>query len=597
MNEILLSVSIVMVVILPLLYAATMLLCASHSMVLRLASWMALPALLLAIFSPLEFSLHLPWLLLGTELGLVDETGRLFLLFTALLWLLSGLYAQSYLADDPGRNRFFTYFLLSMSGNFGLILAQDLASYYLFFTLMSFASYGLVIHARSTEALRAGRIYILLVLIGEVLLFAAMLLATTAAGSTKFETVRHAVLQAESGDLIIFLALIGFGIKAGMLGLHVWLPLAHPVAPTPASAVLSGAMIKAGLLGWLRFLPMGEAALLQWGEIFILLGLATTFYGVAIGLMQKDPKTLLAYSSISQMGVLAIAVGVGLTAPETYPAILTVITLYAMHHGLSKGALFLGVGVMGLSSDRQRRWVWLALFLPALALAGAPLTSGMLAKALLKTQVASAPAQWVPALEVLLVCSAVATTLLVGRFLLLLSMPKLRASDKPLPAGVLWPWVMLILSAITLPWFIVSDTTVSWSASTLVGSLWPVLLGIVLTGLAIKWTSHRDRKPGMMPMGDASAGDKLSMPRIPPGDILVPITYVINLILAYGHRLAIDQLPYWQNIWKSLMRQQVSKLDWTRIYNRVELALNSWRSGLVVLLLLGLVMAFIGGTI
>ena len=327
MNEILFPLSITLVVILPLLCAAAIAIRSTDAVAFRLAPWMALPALVLAVFVPEDTLLRLPGLLLGTQLGLADETGRLFLLFTALLWWLAGMYAQSYLSDPSGRKRFFIYYLLSMTGNFGLILAQDVASFYLFFTLMSFASYGLVIHERSIAALRAGRIYIILVLIGEVMLFAAMVMATASAGSNGFDDIRKALVQAESRDLIIFLALIGFGIKAGVLGLHVWLPLAHPVAPTPASAVLSGAMIKAGLLGWLRLLPLGEVAFLSWGDAFIALGLATAFYGVLIGLTQRDPKTLLAYSSISQMGILTTAVGIGLTAPDTYPAMLTVITL------------------------------------------------------------------------------------------------------------------------------------------------------------------------------------------------------------------------------------------------------------------------------
>ena len=195
--------------------------------------------------------------------------------------------------------------------------------------------------------------------IGEIALFAAMVLATTATGSTEFDTVRQGLAQADSRDLIILLALIGFGIKVGVLGLHVWLPLAHPVAPTPASAVLSGAMIKAGLLGWLRLLPLGEAALFLWGEAFMILGIAAAFYGVLVGLTQRDPKTLLAYSSISQMGIMTMAVGLGLTAPEAYPAILflayplafgagatawSAMAYLVFSHALAKAAMFLAAG-------------------------------------------------------------------------------------------------------------------------------------------------------------------------------------------------------------------------------------------------------------
>lgn len=596
MNEILFPLSITLVVILPLLCAAAIAIRSTDAVAFRLAPWMALPALVLAVFVPEDTLLRLPGLLLGTQLGLADETGRLFLLFTALLWWLAGMYAQSYLSDPSGRKRFFLYYLLSMTGNFGLILAQDVASFYLFFTLMSFASYGLVIHERSIAALRAGRIYIILVLIGEVMLFAAMVMATASAGSNGFDDIRKALVQAESRDLIIFLALIGFGIKAGVLGLHVWLPLAHPVAPTPASAVLSGAMIKAGLLGWLRLLPLGEVAFLSWGDAFIALGLATAFYGVLIGLTQRDPKTLLAYSSISQMGILTTAVGIGLTAPDTYPAMLTVITLYAMHHGLNKGALFLGVGLIGACSGTQRRWVGLALLLPALALAGAPFTSGMVTKVLLKAQVSTAPTNWVPVLEILLPCSAVATTLLVGRFLWFLAISRSGASDKPAPVGLVWPWALLIALALALPWWFVAKSPFLWSQSALVSSLWPVLLGIVLIGMAVVWQSRLRRKPGVTPLEHEQRSRESLQPSIPPGDILAPISRVVNVILAHGHRLAVEQLPRWRAAGSALLDRQRSNLIWSQIYKRIEPVLNNWHTGLTVLLLLGLLLAYIGST-
>jgi formate hydrogenlyase subunit 3/multisubunit Na+/H+ antiporter MnhD subunit len=125
---------------------------------------------------------------------------------------------------------------------------------------------------------------------------------------------------------------------AGVYALHVWLPLAHPVAPTPASAVLSGAMIKAGLLGWLRFLPLGEAATPGWGNVCTIAGLAAAFDGVLVGCTQDNAKTVLAYSSISQMGFMTMAVGVGLTVPAVWTQALTATALYALHHAMDGDA-------------------------------------------------------------------------------------------------------------------------------------------------------------------------------------------------------------------------------------------------------------------
>jgi len=129
-------------------------------------------------------------------------------------------------------------------------------SFYLFFTLMSLASYGLVVHTRSERACYAGKCYLIFVILGEAALFAALLLVASTCSTLSFEAARPLLAQSEWLDTILLLAWIGFGIKVGTIGLHVWLPLAHPVAPPPASAVLFGIMLKAGLLGWPRLLPL-----------------------------------------------------------------------------------------------------------------------------------------------------------------------------------------------------------------------------------------------------------------------------------------------------------------------------------------------------
>ena len=126
-----------------------------------------------------------------------------------------------------------------------------------------------------------------MVILGEILLFTALALIFRSTGSLSL----NAITSMPSNHLVILLVLVGFGIKAGALPLHVWLPLAHPAAPTPASAVLSGAMIKAGLLGWLRFLPLGQPGTAVWGSPCIFAGMLAAFFGVIVGLNQKNPKT------------------------------------------------------------------------------------------------------------------------------------------------------------------------------------------------------------------------------------------------------------------------------------------------------------------
>ncbi|MCZ7641088.1 MAG: complex I subunit 5 family protein [Verrucomicrobia bacterium] len=384
----------------------------------------------------------------------------------------------------PTETVFFLFYLLAMAGNFGLILAFDAPVFYFCFALMSFASYGLVIHNGDTEALRAGRIYIYLVVLGEVLLFAALVTIVGATGSTRLPVAADAPLS----PLTFGLAVAGFGIKAGLLPLHVWLPLAHPVAPTPASAVLSGAMIKAGVIGWLRFLPWGQAPQPAWGSLLLMLGMAGALFGVVVGLTQRNPKTVLAYSSISQMGLIMSALGAGWVAPEHWPAAQTALLLYALHHGLAKGALFLGVGVAQATGARGRTWTGAGLLLPALALAGAPWTSGAVAKSALQAAVDAMPGAWAESLAVLLPVAAVGTTLLMARFLVLV-WPR-DSGRGHLTAGMYLPWLGL-LGAVALASYVwppaVGIEGGSFDSSKAWSSTWPVLAGGLVGWVAWKW--------------------------------------------------------------------------------------------------------------
>lgn len=449
----------------------------------------AVPAVLVAWLVPAGTFVDLPWLLLGTRLGM-DFPGRIFLAFTALVWLLAGLSSAFGAPGDEHAGRFRVFYLLAMSGNFGLILAHDLVSFYLGFALMSLAAYGLVVHDGTATVRRAGRVYLVLALVGEVTLFAGLLLLYQRTG-----TLAPAGPElAGSGPLELALLVLAFGIKAGLPGLHVWLPLAHPAAPIPASAVLSGAMIKAGLLGWLRYLPLGQEGLPVLGNGFLLAGSLATLGAVAVGLVQRDPKVVLAYSSIAKMGTMTIGVGIAALMPALAPAAVGAVAIYAAHHGLAKGALFLGVGVVKSSTGR---WPLLVLLIPALVLAGAPLTSGALAKAELKQVLSGMPADTLQWLSWGLLLATTGTTLLMLRFLLLLWHP-VDASPIRQPA---LPWLGLVLASLGLP-LLLGGFRLS------LADLWPLLAGLMLALLG-------RRTPGLRWASGVG--------RIPPGDLLVPV--------------------------------------------------------------------------
>jgi multicomponent Na+:H+ antiporter subunit A len=160
------------------------------------------------------------------------------------------------------------------------------------------------------------------------------------------------------------------------------MPLAYTAAPIPAAAVLSGAGVKAGVIGFIRFLPL-EVAMPQWGETLAAAGLFSAFYGVAVGITQRNPKTVLAYSSISQMGLLAAALGMGLAAGDAGAGLGA--SFSAAHHVLVKGGLFLAIGLAALAGARLAPVLIPAAVL-ALGLGGLPLTGGALAKLAVKAQ-------------------------------------------------------------------------------------------------------------------------------------------------------------------------------------------------------------------
>ncbi|MFM9849718.1 MAG: complex I subunit 5 family protein [Hyphomicrobiaceae bacterium] len=518
----------------------------------------ALPALLVALIAPTG-TVDLPWLLLSTRVGL-DETGRIFLIFTASLWLAAGIHGWSYLHEDRRRATFFAFFNTAMAGNLGVILAQDAASFYVFFALMSFASYGLVVHTRSPDAFHAGRVYIVLVIAGELALFVAIVLWMNLSGSMYFSDFIAASAAAPTRDWAIAATLIALGIKVGAVPLHVWLPLAHPAAPTPASAVLSGAMIKAGLLGWLRFLPLGTAAP-GWGHTMIMLGLTAVFGGALIGALQREPKSALAYSSISQMGFITVLLGVALSAPEAAPAAGLAAALYAFHHAFAKALLFLGVSMLGVTSKTACVAVAAGMMLPALALAGAPLTSGAVAKAELKAAVIAAG--W-NSLTFPLSLAAVATTLVMLRTLYLARHASEAGAHAP-NTGMWAGWWLLVIGCAAPIWFFPqARANFGISLAALANALWPILLGLGLAvaGWRARWSI-----------------DRISLP---PGDLLVPL-------LRAWPRVPLASVA-WQTKQKTRLASRLPVLALGTALSQAEVVLMR-RAGLAIILLAAAILA------
>ncbi len=448
----------------------------------RIAGWLWLgcvPALGMVVW-PMPV-LELPMLWEGVRWGVGDELSRAWLGFTALLWGCAGVFASSSQRDDPKRRRFWTFWSLALSGNLLLIIATDALSFYLGFSAMSLAAYGLIVHQHGPGPRRAGRLYLQLAICGEMALLAALMLRSHAAGG---EFAFAAWRSLPMDGLTLLLLLIGLGLKAGFWPLHVWLPLAHPVAPAPASAVLSGAMLKAGFLGLWRCMPEGDPLLANWADVLLGIGIFGALYSALLGLTSDRAKAALAYSSVSQMGYLLMVVALAWRHPQQTQALTVVLMLYGVHHGLAKGALFLSAGL--IHAGRLPRICWLLLTIPALAIIGLPLTSGGGVKTALKEGWSAGDfSGWL----VWLTLSSLTTALLLLRAVWLL---RRDARDAPAcrpPLPQLLPWALLSSSSLLLPWF--------WPAlrepmlhglypGGIWAALWPLLLALGVAGVALK---------------------------------------------------------------------------------------------------------------
>jgi formate hydrogenlyase subunit 3/multisubunit Na+/H+ antiporter MnhD subunit len=459
--------------------------------------WLApLPALAATLLAPNGSTLVLPQALLGLTFTL-DVTGAMLLGTAAILWSIAGVFAGTDLQGRQDSGGFTVWWLATLTGSLGVFIAADLVSFYLLFTLLSLATYGLVAYDGTAAARRAGAVYVALALLCEaLLLFGFVLLAAaTPDGSLSIRDTVATFTTSPWRDSTLVLLILGFGLKIGLVPLHIWMPSTYAAAPIPAAAVLSGAAVNAGVIGLIRFLPF-ETALPGWGEAIAAIGLFSAFYGVAIGLTQANPKVVLAYSSVSQMGLLAAVLGMGLaTGDKTAPAAAA---FYAAHHALVKGGLFLSVGMMMLTRSRGPWPLLLPAAVLALALAGLPLTGGALAKLAVKTPLGAGTAGTLAAL------SAIGTTLLMLHFLHRLKLTD--STGSAIPSGLTLSWLGLAFASIVVPWALSPTiaTTLLRDALTpanLFEVLWPIALGGVLALVLHRW--------------------QRLLPHVPEGDILV----------------------------------------------------------------------------
>ena len=319
-----------------------------------------------------------------------DGLSRLFGVLVALVWLLVGIYSFRYLKGTRKPVMFYGFYLIALGVLQGIGLAGNLVTFYLCYEWMTLMTVPLVFYNRTTESVRAARKYFFYSIAGASLCLAGIFLLAGNAEGLLF--TGHALNEtANRGEVLLagVLLVIGFGTKAGMFPMHGWLPTAHPVAPAPASAVLSGVITKAGVFGIIRSLYYVVGMEYFVGTyvqtVFLTLTLITVFMGSMLAYKEKILKKRMAYSTVSQVSYVLF--GLALFTPEGFAAAL----LHVVFHSVIKNTLFLFAGTVihetgeerveglhGLGKEMPITF-WSFTF-AALALVGIPPMSGFVSK-------------------------------------------------------------------------------------------------------------------------------------------------------------------------------------------------------------------------
>ena len=328
-----------------------------------------------------------------------DRMGRIFMMIVTFVLPLVGIYAFEYMGHYEQEKRFFGFFLMVYGVLLALSYAGNIVTFYLFYEMMSIFSMPLVFHFRTKEAVMAGLKYLFYSLTGAYfVLFGIYFLNqyTTTLNFTAGGTLDMTKVSGNEGLLLVvaMCMIIGFGVKAGMVPLHAWLPVAHPIAPAPASAALSSLIVKMGVFGVMRvvYYLFGVDFLRgTWVQYtWITLTLITVFMGSMLAYREKVFKKRLAYSTVSQVSYILFGMAL------MHPLALTGSLLHIMFHAVIKSALFMSAGAIiykcGIErvdemrgiGKRMPKILW-CYTLCSLALIGIPPASGFVSKWYLAT--------------------------------------------------------------------------------------------------------------------------------------------------------------------------------------------------------------------
>ncbi len=320
----------------------------------------------------------------------VDMLGFFLGLLITFLWLLATIHSIGYMAKEHAHDRYYCFLLLSLGGCLGTVFAGELVGLFLFFEIMAVSSFVLVAHEEHPYAMFAGTKYLFMSVGAGLSIFFGIIVTYYLSGGILTLDGFGLIRETSTLSLLGFIAfLLGFGIKAGIFPVHVWLPDAHPAAPSPVSALLSGVMIKVGAYGLIRvFYQVYGFTLLRdagWEKIPLILAVITILLGSALALVQDDIKRRLAYSSVAQIGYILL--GISLLSERAFTGAI----YHIFTHAFMKGCLFLIAGAIIVRTGERRishmggiglkmPLTMIAFTLCALSMVGIPPFNGFISK-------------------------------------------------------------------------------------------------------------------------------------------------------------------------------------------------------------------------
>ena len=318
---------------------------------------------------------------------------RIYVAIAALMWLVSGQFSPEYFAHYRNRNRYYAFLLVTLGATVAVFLSADLYTTFVFFEIMSLCSYVWVAQDEKEASLKAGGTYLAVAVLGGMVMLMGIFLLQHQAGTLMIDQLAEACAGKKPYAAALCM-LVGFGAKAGAYPIHIWLPKAHPVAPAPASALLSGILTKTGIFGILviscQILVHDEA----WGALILLIGVVTMFLGALLALFSVNFKRTLACSSVSQIGFILVGVGMLSLLGEHNALAARGSFLHMVNHSMFKLVLFLIAAVIYQNTHkldlneirgfgRGKPLLCLCYLMGALGIGGIPGWSGYVSKTLL----------------------------------------------------------------------------------------------------------------------------------------------------------------------------------------------------------------------